>query len=173
MKKFFNKIINSFREKNDMIMVCEGTGKNIHYPTYMDSSSCVEWRSRDENSMIVRQPEETNRIYDLGESFVVGKREYESLEDLYVETDESCCWCQDVYGQKVLYLRERFPCFDSEDYLTEKRKYRWFFLRENNQLHRVFFADDSRKIYVTEDVKYLEDSCLEQMKEIGYVKMQV
>ena len=82
---------------------------------------------------------------------------YAGLEELYVETDAAKTFCRDRYGRQVLYYTELFPCFDSFDYATETRRYRWFLLREGGKLTRIHYTDETNRLYVTEDVEYLEN----------------
>lgn len=68
----------------------------------------------------------------------------------------------------MLYLAERFPCFDSHDFTYENRFYRWLFLRENDRLTRVYHEDETGSVYVTEDVKYLEEPRWREMLRLDY-----
>ena len=76
----------------------------------------------------------------------------------------------DIHGRQVFYYRERFPCFDSYDYLHEHRYYRWFLLKENGRLTRVYTADESGWLHVTEDVENLERKLTEELKKVGWVE---
>ncbi|MBP3657161.1 MAG: hypothetical protein J6K32_10755 [Clostridia bacterium] len=66
---------------------------------------------------------------------------------------------RDVYGRTVLALCERFPCFDSEDYLYENRYYRWYFILHDGRLTLVRTQDESEKYTVTENITR---ACLEK-----------
>lgn len=58
----------------------------------------------------------------------------------------------DCYGRTVLCLRERFPCFDSYDFLYEDRYYRWYFILQDGALTLVRTQDDSSAYTVTERI---------------------
>ena len=73
---------------------------------------------------------------------------------------------RDVYDRRVLYFRERFPCFDSYDYLYEHRYYRWYFLRDGDTLTQIYYADEGKSITVTEDVAKVRDWMWERMQEV-------
>ena len=61
-------------------------------------------------------------------------------------------------------------CFDSYDYANETRYYRWFFIKEKGKLTRIYYADERNRIQVTEDVRNLENKCLEKMRKEGWIK---
>ena len=65
---------------------------------------------------------------------------------------------------------ERFPCFDSYDYAHENRYYWWLFIKEKGKLTRIYHADGTHKIQVTEDVRNLEDKCWQQMKKMDWLR---
>ena len=64
-------------------------------------------------------------------------------------------------------LTERFPCFDSADYLHEDRYFRWYFLCRRGKLTLVYHTDRTPLVAVTEDVRDLEDDCWKRMRELG------
>lgn len=86
-------------------------------------------------------------------------RFYISPSQLTVKLDKQGIWRKDCYGCEVFCVKERFPCFDSSDFLHEKRFCRWLFLRENRKLHRVFYSDKQLLLSVTDDVRFLESTC--------------
>ena len=116
----------------------------------------------------VREPRETTRTYPTYLGFTAAGKHYRSIRQLYARHDETLTWCRDIYGLEVLYLAERFPCFDSEDFLYEKRFYRFFFLREGEKLTRVQYTDESNTVTVTEDVANLERQWMEKFQSLGY-----
>ena len=75
----------------------------------------------------------------------------------------------DCHGRTVISLSERFPCFDSYDYLYENRHYRWWLIIQPESITRVYAEDGRGKIYVTEDVLDLEPVCVEALKNAGLV----
>ncbi len=156
----------------DMVLRTAGTGKTVRYPRSSYGAVKVEWVSRrldDQGRPVqVRVPSEITRIYALESGFTAAGKHYDRCEQLYAQADRRKIWCRDIYGREVLYLAERFPCFDSSDFLTENRFFRWFFLREGQRLTRVFYTDETDKIYVTEDVANLEHRCWQDMEREGY-----
>lgn len=77
-------------------------------------------------------------------------------------------WGEDLYGRKVLCTREKFPCFDSYDYIHEHRYFRWYFIRNGNSISQVFVTDERDKVYVTEDVQNVENWAWGRMKDTGF-----
>ena len=67
-------------------------------------------------------------------------------------------------------MKWRFPCFDSFDYLTENRFYRWFFIREGNSISRIYAIDTKPNIYVTDDVGYVEYNLLNELRNAGILE---
>ena len=63
---------------------------------------------------------------------------------------------RDVYGREVFAFRERFPCFDSYDYLYEHRYFRWFYIREGDSLYCVYYVDEQKTVKITDDVRRIE-----------------
>jgi hypothetical protein len=49
---------------------------------------------------------------------------------------------RDIYGQKVLYFRERFPCFDAYDRLHENRYYHWYAICHEGGVTLVYTQDE-------------------------------
>lgn len=60
----------------------------------------------------------------------------------------------DLYGRTVLCLCERFPCFDSYDYLYEDRYYRWYFIVHDGALTLVRTQDGRDEYTVTERITH-------------------
>lgn len=151
-----------------------GEGPRLNYPLSSYSSYAIRWVSREKGAdgapLKVRTPVESTKAFSLSGGFTAAGRHYNSLEQLYVEHDSTKTWCRDCYGREVLYLAERFPCFDSCDFENEDRFYRWFFLRQNDRLTRIHHTDTTRKIYVTEDVGSIERSMWSLMSMFGYFK---
>lgn len=131
----------------------------------------MQWVSReageDGQPLSVRTPEETTRKYPKV-GFTVARKSYLSLAQLTAKSDKHGIWCEDCYGREVFCVSERFPCFDSEDFLSEKRYYRWFFLRENGKLWRVFSIDENPILTVTKDVRMFEETCWREMQQQNF-----
>lgn len=155
-----------------MVLTVTGSGPKVDYPNSCYSSSKLLWVSRessdDGSPLQSRTPSEHSTVFNYAGGFKAAGRSYSALEQLFVEHDDTKTFCRDCYGREVLYLAERFPCFDSYDYANETRFYRWFFLRQNDRLTRIHYTDETNKIYVTEDVLYLESGLWSQMCRYGY-----
>ena len=67
-------------------------------------------------------------------------------------------------------FRERFPCFDSFDYLYEHRYYRWYLIKGENTLTLVYHADESKEVTVTEDLNTIRVKWWEKMEEYGFCR---
>lgn len=151
-----------------------GEGPRLNYPLSSYSSHLLRWVSREKDAdgapLKVRTPFESTRTFSVNGGFTAAGRHYDSLEQLYVEYDSTKTWCRDCYGREVLYLAERFPCFDSCDFENEDRFYRWFFLRQNDRLTRIHHTDTTGKIYVTEDLRSIERNMWSLMGICGYFK---
>jgi hypothetical protein len=95
--------------------------------------------------------------------FVICQKEYAALQDLLHQEEYEYVgdWkypnCQmkihrDIHGRRVLYLSERFPCFDSWDYLCEKRYYHWYFVAHEAGVAMVYTKDEWNEIEVVENI---------------------
>lgn len=168
-----------FKSLNDVENVATklcimGKGSKVRYePGGLYSAQCLWWVSEetDENGqpVYIRESEEhTGKVPAAGSFSAAGKR-YRNLGQLS-PNDVSDGIDADVYGRHVLCYRERFPCFDSFDYLHEHRYYRWYFLRENGKLTRIYTEDESGWLHITEDVEYVENKCVELLKRHDWVK---
>lgn len=49
---------------------------------------------------------------------------------------------RDTYGRRVLYFRERFPCFDSYDRIHENRHYHWYAIDCGDTVTLVYTQDE-------------------------------
>ena len=117
-----------------------------------------------------RIPEERNREFVYPGAFTAAGKVYPGWKALCSDWDGSGCLCRDIYGREVFCISELFPCFDSYDYANETRYYRWFFIKEKGKLTRIYYADERNRIQVTEDVRDLENKCLEKMRKEGWIK---
>ena len=132
-----------------------------------DGGRQIYWIASDGS---IRIPEETKKEFLYPGIFTAAGRVYPSWKALCVKQDETGYLCKDIYGRDVFCMSERFPCFDSFDYANETRRYRWFFLKEKGKLTRIYYADERKRIQITEDVHDLENKCREQMQELGWLK---
>lgn len=96
------------------------------------------------------------------------------IENLTVLERDICHWPQEENRFDVVTLLEvlehipKVDCFDSFDYLYEKRRHRWFFLVGNSKMTRVVYADEQEKIHVTEDVANIETKCWNILKDLPF-----
>ena len=153
--------------EKDKIHVTEARGGVSTHELRWDGGRQLKWVAEDGTERI---PEETKTDFPCPGLFKAAGKRYTSLKELRVEQDESGHFCKDVYGREVLYIGERFPCFDSYDYLYEDRYYRWFFIKDGGKLTRIYHADDRGVVQVTEDVRILENKCLNMMKELKWLE---
>ena len=93
--------------------------------------------------------------FPLLTGFIAGGKHYTRISQLTARDVKPGLY-RDVHGREVICLKERFPCFDSYDFLHENRYYRWFFLRHSNKLTMVYCQDEGKTIEVTEDVSQIK-----------------
>lgn len=133
---------------------------------YVSYAYGIQWKQPDGS---IRKPEETKQILPYPAAFQAGGKVYTSIGQLRAEKlDEYGHICRDVYGREVFAEWERFPCFDSYDYLYENRYYRWFYIRSGDQLTCVYYEDQQDKIEVTEDVRKLPSRCWKAIQELKW-----
>lgn len=129
--------------QEDMYLVC----MNRH----------LKWVSKevdeDGNPVFERKPKESVTKYKRSEPFYAAGKEYKNFYNFLKSEDGALG--EDVYGRTVVCTKQRFPCFDSYDYLYENRYYHQYFIRHGNTLTEVHIADDSDIVRVTEDVDYV------------------
>lgn len=126
---------------------------------FVPSSVKVEWVSRqtDANGIprLVRRTQETKTEFRVQTGFTAAGKTYKSIAQLALSKGGDDHLCVDIYGREVLCFRERFPCFDSYDYLYENRYYRWFYLRNGDMVTLIYSEDEMPVIRVTEDVQQI------------------
>ena len=149
------------KEKATMMLV-----KHSKSQVYVSYDYGIRWQAPDGT---VRKPEETKRTFPYPGVFLAGGRPYASIKQLCAEKlDEDGHVCRDVYGREVFAEWERFPCFDSYDYLYENRYYRWFFIRNGDQLTGIYYTDEQKKIEIVEDVKTMRERCWKRMEALKW-----
>lgn len=139
----------------------------IDHELRWDGGREIYWAAPDGTTRI---PEETQKTFVYPGPFMAAGKPYVGLRALRAQQDETGHICKDLYGREVFYLWERFPCFDSYDYANENRYYRWFFIKEDGKLTRIYHADERKTLEVTEDVRNLENKCREAMEKMGWLK---
>ncbi len=63
---------------------------------------------------------------------------------------------RDAHGRRVLYFRERFPCFDVYDRIHENRYYHWYAIEHAGGVTLVYTQDEKPGAQVHEN--YLPDA---------------
>ena len=158
------------QERTDLYLRHAGTGEHIHYEHKSHSTEKVEWVSMETdekgNPVLIRQPEEATHVFSKRAVFRMAGKPYPNF-GLFLRKQEGE-WGEDLYGRKVLCTKEKYPCFDSYDYLHESRYFRWFFIREGNTVSQLFVSDDRDRIYVTEDLRNVEGWAWKRMQATGF-----
>ncbi len=129
---------------------------------YVDIKYAVQWKY-DDDSIRIPEPSEEN-VFD-GSSFSAAGKSYCSWQQLCAEESQNEYVFSDIYGREVFAYKERFPCFDSFDYLHENRYFRWFYIRQADKLCCVYLADGRGTVKVTEDVRFIKDDAWKAMQE--------
>ena len=132
---------------------------------YVSFTNVVAWL---ENGKAARQPQESVHEFTVDSGFEAAGKKYKDISQLSSEKCEKDGFYRDIYGRQVFEVTERFPCFDSYDYLNEDRYYRWFYIQEDGKLCCVYHADSRKEIKVTEDVEKVNDRSFKAMKEADY-----
>lgn len=152
--------------ERSMVFVPCGAGSGVGAPGggSFHSSKKLRWIDPGDPAFS-REPVQEKKEYIKGIPFMAGGKKYISFNQLCCEAPDGTT--KDIYGRRTVCFRERFPCFDSYDYLYENRYYRWAFLCCDGKLTRIYFRDEGDKIYVTEDVSELENSFWESFRKLG------
>lgn len=160
----------SVEEPMDMVLRRVERGKSIRYELNGSSTERIQWVSletdQDGNPVKIRTPEEVTTICGRKDKLTVAGKTYPNFQSFLKEQEGD--WGEDLYGRKVLCVKERFPCFDSYDLLYDHRCFRWYYIRKGNSLSRVFVTDERDKVFVTEDVQDVDSRAWEQMRQTGF-----
>lgn len=158
------------KTEKEMYLRIAGPGQPVHQDLRISAGKRVEWVSEqtDEegNPVTVRVPQEHTTQYSKTKPFSMAGKIYPNLNSFLRKREND--WGEDLYGRQVLCLLERFPCFDSYDYMHEDRYYRWYFIREGNTLSCLYSSDGMETIRVTEDVANLEGKTWREMERCGF-----
>ncbi len=135
-----------------------------------DSTVRLEWVSRERDAR--GEPRRTRRplgvkLFFPAACFMAAGRPYFGLAMLAAHREKGSPWAKDVYGRDVLVMTERFPCFDSFDYLHEDRYFRWYLLCHGGKFTCVCHTDKTPAVTVTEDVRDLEDDLWKKIQELA------
>lgn len=146
-----------------------GSGKRIKRRLYSAATTRLEWVSveKDESGLPLmrRTPKPKTMMYPAVLGFFAAGRYYAGWRELIAEHDDHYEHCRDKYGREVVYDWERFPCFDSYDYIHEDRCRRWFLLRKGDKLTYIYLEDPASFVQVIEDVRDVENRCWDKLVE--------
>jgi len=132
---------------------------------YVSYTYSVIWL---ENGKEKPRPQESSREFQLASGFEAAGRKYVRLSQLLTEKINDSGEYKDIYGRRVFEVKERFPCFDSYDYLHENRYYRWFYIQEDGMLCCIYYAEQRDTVKVTENTGKVNERSFKAMKEAGY-----
>lgn len=160
-------------KQQDWIMMKGEEESLLQYQGISCKGTRLLWKNRITGE--IRQPQEKTFTVEIHESFRAGGRKCYQINDLVMfrtKNDPSGHWAQDYYGRKVFCIFKPFPCFDSYDLIHEDRYYRWIFLCKHGVLTRLYTTDRAfnQKIYITEDVAFLENDAWEEMEKANYLE---
>ena len=124
-----------------------------------------EERDNEGKPLRERIPGEEKKNFTRQTGFAAGGMTYRGPNELCHIRFQDSNLCQDIYGRQVLHLTERFPCFDSYDYLNENRYYHWFFIRQEEKLTMVYCEDTYPQIEVTEDIAQIRNEKWQELKK--------
>lgn len=177
LKKLFAIKTAGFQTKKEysqfhMKPQASSNGDRAKYSRSMYSTQRIRWVSIEQNEngepKVIRLPVESSKKFRYPGRFTANGKNYENWGQLcHKETDIRDVYT-DIYGRVVFCYAERFPCFDSEDYLYENRFYRWFFILDDGKITRVFYTDESKQIDVTEDAANIENNCWMELGRLPY-----
>ncbi|MCH5191682.1 MAG: hypothetical protein J1F23_05905 [Oscillospiraceae bacterium] len=139
---------------------------------FVETDKLAEWISEETDEM--GQPlyrripcEKTDKfLKEIG--FEAAGKTYTKLKKLTaICIDKEKSLYKDTFGRRVFVYRERFPCFDSFDFLHENRYYNWFYILSDDRLTCVYCKDEQKEIEVTEDVRTVPKGVWEKMQRCG------
>ena len=152
-----------------MALTAERSTVRLSCPLMSVGTVEAEWRRADKPEFR-RIPEEKIVRFGKNQPLTILNERYPGLFDADSPFGNLTHGRQttDRYGRDIICFLERFPCFDSEDYANENRYFRWFFVREGDVIARVFYEDETDEVIVTEDVRYIETSCWEELRKTRF-----
>ena len=154
---------------SDMVMKVAGGVGRVRYDIESYLTEQVQWVSTQSPSQ-TRQPVERTWRFRKNNGFTAAGKDYKALYQLRDKKVPDCFhWYEDIYGREVFCIfRRKYPAMDADDTMYDNRLLRWYFLREDGKLTRIYHADGSPNIYVTEDVAYVEYGIWRQMRNERY-----
>ena len=141
-----------------MYLISDGAGSMRRTSTGLSSTTKLLWVSAAKDAegkpLASRRPEESYTRFPDGKSFTAAGRRYSTKGVELTKTGDGLY--RDKYGREVLYLAERFPCFDVYDLINEDRWERWFLIYTGGSLTCVKFTDGKDYVEVWEDAAELD-----------------
>ena len=141
---------------------------------FVQTDCLIDWVSREKDGegqpTRCRIPEPGIRLFPRA-GFIVAGTPYPVVRALTMwKRDEERGLYTDIYGRHVLLVKERFPCFDSNDDLYEDRYCRWAYLIRKECLICVYWKDEGNTIEVTEDVRVIKERAWKAMEQAGVIQ---
>ena len=125
-----------------MILQSIGFGEMVRHSHGLYSTVRLRWINENTPEQY-RTPCPTAKTYSSDGAFEAAGKEYQRLSQLVVvESPKGAPWFQDIYGREGLHLTERFPCFDSYDYMYEDRYFHDLFICEKDRLTHLLVTDE-------------------------------
>lgn len=158
-------------EKN-LFPICSESGEKLSYPLFSSSSVKIIWQSAEKDeegkAKLARIPQESEKTFSFNNFYAAGKH-YRNISQLCTQKDGELF--KDIYGRTVFYDKQRFPCFDSYDYMSEDRYFHHFYLKENGRLTRIYYHDDMLEVYVAEDADRVASQFAQDMVRNGFLML--
>ena len=150
-----------------------GAACRVELPRTVCSGQKLRWVSRETDEagapLTFRVPRQKNSSAHVCLPFCLAGRHYPHFGRFADRKEPGSDCFVDMYGRKVFHYFERFPCFDSYDYLCDHRRFHWFYLLEGEKLFRVYYADGSNILKISSDVAVIEEKCWNAMKKAGFL----
>ncbi len=145
---------------------------------FVETDRLIDWISLEKDAegqpAVCRVPEPQKHTFSAQPGFVTAGLPYPAAKALTaVPVDRENGLFRDMYGRKVLLVKERFPCFDSSDFLYENRYYRWAYFVSKEMLICVYWEDQGRRTEVTEDVRVVPELSWEAMTKAGLIREDI
>ena len=160
-------------KESAMVPRLTDTRRKITLPQFQCTGPELLWVSREQDEtgapLTTRVPEQRDRSTHILLPFRIGNLHYPHISCLFYRREPDSPCFVDIYGRKVFHYSERFPCFDSYDYLHDHRRFHWFFIRQEDRLIRLCYADSSNILHISTDVAVIEEKCWSAMTEAGFL----
>lgn len=151
-----------------------GRGKSVRYPNSLYATRAIQWVSTELDGagkpISTRLPVESTKTFRYPGNFTAMGKKYTDLEQLRVNDSDFPRLFKDIHGRTVFYTSQRFPCFDSYDYLYENRFYRWFLILGKQTITRIHYTDEQKRLFVTEDVANIEDGVWNELCQLKFYR---